>query len=1352
MGVKMYCETCTNRRFRRSHRQFGNQLARGLKSSSALALPLLFLLAPACAQSISLNFGPGAVAPISVFGDPGFFYIDVTDATITNTNGNGIYAGWHGGVVIDAYSGSISAPNGTGIYVDDATYADVYVGSGETITAKQGIYVGYTLHHTNIVSYGTIIASGGPVFKVLGGMGNVSVVFKAGSRTVGRISGAFYAEPGADMSGVTLLSYGNDTVFLGGWGTDTFDIGTIGSGMKTIRKDDSSTWAITNSGNASNLAFIVNGGTLNISADNDLGTGSTLALKNGTTLGFTATGPFSHAVTVEGDPTFDTMGNTITYSGLISDGAVPGDLEVTGGGTLILTNIANSYSGGTVVKDGSTLVIEHDHELGTGGLTLGDATTSGTLRFVASPNFSHSVTLGAGGGIISIDGLVVGIAQGISGDGNLTKQGSGRLILTGAGTYTGVTYLNAGTLQIGDRHTTGSVSGNIVDNAKLTFNRADSYTYGGIVSGSGSLSQTGRGTLILTNTNTYTGGTTIAAGALQLGDAGTSGMIQGDVVDNSAFIFNRSDDITFAGNISGTGSVQFNGAGRVVLTGHNTYTGGIGVGSGATLRISDAGSFTGPIIDNGTINFDSSSQTFANAISGSGGVTFTGSGTLILTGYNTYTGMTTISSGTLQLGNGGTSGALAGPLTNNGSLLFDHSNLYTFEGTISGSGTVVQNGTGTLILFGANTYTGNTIINAGLLRISSDNNLGNGGTLVLGNGTGVILTGSGPFTHPVTVAGDPTFTVASGTTATWSGLISDGGTPGDVEVTGGGTLVLTNAANSYSGGTVVKGGSMLRIAADHAIGVPTGGLTLGDATSSGALQLGAGFNLAATRILNIATGGGTIDTNGFDTTVAQLITGSGGLTKAGAGTLTLNAAIAHSGTVAVSGGRLAIGDATHTDAGIAGATVASGGTLSGFGTVTGSVVNNGTILTSAAAGSLRVGGLMQSATGTLSVEISSAGASRLAADVANLGGTLNATFTSSGTAPQVYTVLAANGIMGTFANFTKTGAPSGMVYGVSYTPHEVGIIAAPETVGQIYGDLRIAMLDTAFALNGIVMDRLASQDCPSCSAWSVWARGLLSTAHTDGEGGASAFDNDLAGVIGGIDYRFDNGMSAHAAVAYGQSDLKLSGHAEKISTSTFYMSLAGHAPLAGFELDASAFFLQNGADLTRDTQYSGIAASKPDSTIFGFALQAGLPLFDGELIPTARLRYAAHNQSAVSETGGGVMGLAVASADTSELRGDIGVRLRRRFATGGGIVLVPELKLFLDQTLTSEPDRVALRFAAAADGFQSPSAKADRSAALIGASLKGELGGGWALNAAVDSRIGAKQTEVMGSFGVSWHF
>src|SRR5690606_22562539 len=91
-------------------------------------------------------------------------------------------------------------------------------------------------------------------------------------------------------------------------------------------------------------------------------------------------------------------------------------------------------------------------------------------------------------------------------------------------------------------------------------------TIDSLLSGSGGLSKTDLGTLVLTGNNAYSGGTTISSGTLQLGNGGATGIIAGDVVNNGVLAFNRSDNVTFDGAISGSGSVVQLGSGTTTLT------------------------------------------------------------------------------------------------------------------------------------------------------------------------------------------------------------------------------------------------------------------------------------------------------------------------------------------------------------------------------------------------------------------------------------------------------------------------------------------------------------------------------------------------------------------------------------------------------------------------------------------------------------------------------------------------------------------------------------------------------------------------------------------------------------------
>jgi outer membrane autotransporter protein len=156
-------------------------------------------------------------------------------------------------------------------------------------------------------------------------------------------------------------------------------------------------------------------------------------------------------------------------------------------------------------------------------------------------------------------------------------------------------------LQLGNGGTSGGIVGNVNDNGTLAFNRSDTVTFSGLISGTGSLNHLGTGTTILTANNTYTGGTTISAGTLQLGNGGTTGSIVGNATDNGAFVFDRSDNVTFNAIISGSGNLVQNGSGTIVLGGTNTYSGGTIVNNGTLLVNSPQALGLGNVVVNGGV-------------------------------------------------------------------------------------------------------------------------------------------------------------------------------------------------------------------------------------------------------------------------------------------------------------------------------------------------------------------------------------------------------------------------------------------------------------------------------------------------------------------------------------------------------------------------------------------------------------------------------------------------------------------------------------------------------------------------------------------------------------------------------
>ncbi len=142
----------------------------------------------------------------------------------------------------------------------------------------------------------------------------------------------------------------------------------------------------------------------------------------------------------------------------------------------------------------------------------------------------------------------------VSADGNLGAT-------SGALTFNGGTLLNTAAFATGRSVLLMVGGGTFLTDADLLA--------GGPISGPGTLTKQGAATLTLTGNNSYTGGTTIDAGTLQIGNGGTSGNIVGDVTDNGVLAFNRSAALSFSGAISGAGSLEQRGGGTLTLTGNS---------------------------------------------------------------------------------------------------------------------------------------------------------------------------------------------------------------------------------------------------------------------------------------------------------------------------------------------------------------------------------------------------------------------------------------------------------------------------------------------------------------------------------------------------------------------------------------------------------------------------------------------------------------------------------------------------------------------------------------------------------------------------------------------------------------
>ncbi|TRL37798.1 autotransporter domain-containing protein [Rhizobium straminoryzae] len=376
----------------------------------------------------------------------------------------------------------------------------------------------------------------------------------------------------------------------------------------------------------------------------------------------------------------------------------------------------------------------------------------------------------------------------------------------------------AAKLTVSGTETTNSLTGPGANSLSFAL-RTDSVTVTGKATGltMESVAQIGEGFTL--NYNFSDGGTGFA-GSLTL-----PGVLTDSSVPGSVIIKNSSD--------------PGNGNGTIVFVKDQKYTGGTTINGGATLQLGNggtSGSVLGDIVNNGQLVVDrSDTLTYAGTISGTGSLTKTGTGTLILTGDSTYTGGTTISEGTLQIGDGGTTGSIVGDVVNNATLVFDRAGTYDFPGTITGSGAVIIVGGSTVNFTGASGYDGEITVSDSDFVLSSGAVSGSAYTIesggrIGGSGTiGGLTVASGGTAAPgyspgtLTVAGNVTFLA---------------GSTYDVDVTAAGAhdLITATGTASILGGTVAVNASpgsynpMTRVTILQANGGVTG--TFSDVTSN----------------------------------------------------------------------------------------------------------------------------------------------------------------------------------------------------------------------------------------------------------------------------------------------------------------------------------------------------------------------------------------------------------------------------------------------------------------------------------------------------------------------------------------
>ena len=660
---------------------------------------------------------------------------------------------------------SASAVTMTGVISGSGTVSQT--GNGVTTLTANQAYTGQTL-----ISYGTLALSGSANLTASSGVvdnATLDISAASGGASISTLSGGGTVQLGAQTLTLTNAS-GTFTGALAGTGGFT-----LAGGIETLSGVSSLTGAVT-----------VAGGTLSVGNTSSLSTAARVVDNavldiSGATNAAVATSASLQSLSGTGTVTLGTRTLVLSNAGDTFAGTITGTGGLTvSGGTEILSG-ANTYTGATTITAGVLALSSTGSIAATTGIAA-----SGTLDISAAAGSINAASLsGSGTVILGANSLALNNADGtfsgaITGTGGLTLNG-GTEILSGANSYSGNTVINAGTLQLGRALATGAITGNVTDNGTLAFDRSDTYVFGGAISGSGSVTQMGTGTTVLTAANSYAGGTLISTGTLQVGNGGTVGSITGNVTDNATLAFNRSDAVTFGGTISGTGGIAQIGTGALTLSAVNSYTGTTVVNAGSTLVLASGASIaaSSDVTDNGVLDISAVSaprlaslggtgsvllgaqsltltngaDTFAGVISGTGGLAVTG-GSQIVSGVNSYTGATAIAGGTLTVNgsiasSGGVAVASGGTLAGNGSTsAVSIASGGTLAPGSSGSGTLKVNGnlnfaSGSTLVINMSSATSPSVVAtgaatlAGTLQVASTD-----GTLKLGQKM-TVLTASG---------------------------------------------------------------------------------------------------------------------------------------------------------------------------------------------------------------------------------------------------------------------------------------------------------------------------------------------------------------------------------------------------------------------------------------------------------------------------------------------------------------------------------------------------------------------------------------------------------------------------------
>jgi fibronectin-binding autotransporter adhesin len=1009
-------------------------------------------------------------------------------------------------------------------------------------------------------------------------------------------------------------------------------------------------------------------------------------------------------------------GNVTNANGLLGVFAgSSGTATLTGAGsawnTASILGIGDSGQASLTVADGAMLsagsgtaatsILIANRSGSTGTLNIGAA--SGQAAAAAGTVIAPSVVFGAGTGQIVFNHTDTGyvFASDVSGAGSIRAE-AGTTIFTGTSTYSAGTTIAGGTLQLGNGGTTGSITGNVTDNATLAFNRSNAYGFGGVISGSGTVQQNGTGTTTLSGTNGYLGGTGLNTGTLSvaadtnLGNAAGALSFNGGVLQVTGAAFTSTArtinwgsngggfDIADANNtftvnqtVGSGGALTKLGAGSLVLTAANSYTGGTTIAAG-TLQLGSGGttgSITGDVTNNGSLAFNrADAYQFDGAISGGGTVQQNGGGVTTLTAANTYRGGTMILAGTLQLGSGGGGGSIIGNVFDNATFAINRSDIFTFAGTISGTGAFEQLGTGTTILTAANAYAGGTTIAGGTLRVENNAALGTGAVTT----TGSVLDYANGITlaNPIQIDSNHTQLQVLAGIAAQTGVISELNGPRPLEKIGAGSLILT-AVNSYTSATTVNGGTL---EVDGSIASSLLTTVNANATLAGIGTVGA---------TQVNTGGIFAPGNGTPGT-ALTVTGSLTLASAAQYLVRINPTTS---SLAVVTGAATLGGASVGAMYANGTYVEKRYTILSAGSVSGTF--NGPVNSNLPSGFKAA--LSYDPTHAyldLSLVFIPPPGTGLNASQRNVGNAIINFFNTNGSIPIVFGGLTPAGLT-QISGETAVGSQQTTFDAMNQF---MGVMTDPFIAGRgdpvgaggnpnAYADEE----SLAYATRGgartknerdayAAIYRKAPPMAPSFEQrWSVWAAGYGGSQTTDGNAAVASNDtrSSIYGTAVGADYRFSPDTLAGFALAGGGTNFSVngagSGRSDLFQAGAFIRHTIGAAYLTGAlaygwqDITADRTVRVAGADRLR-AEFNANAWSGRVEGGYRFVTRwsggVGITPYAAGQFTTFELP--AYAESVVS--GAGTFALSYAAKSVTDSRSELGLRTDKSFAMKGAIL------------------------------------------------------------------------------------